>query len=255
MRENRRILQYGLMSALLVALLAPGAAATFCQKMFIPAYFYPGALWNQAIAGAPIVDVMVMNPNSGPGTSQNSDYVTAVQNARNAGIKVLGYVHTTYSQRSAATVKMEMDNYTQWYNVSGFFIDETNSSAAAIPYYADLRNYSQQILPGAYMSLNPGTAPNPGYANISDNLVIFEGTYNTYKTWTAPSWVNSFAASKFTHLVHATTTQSNMKKAVDRAHLTTRGGKVYVTNDVLPNPWDTLPSYWSAELTRINSSC
>ena len=243
-----------MIAALLAAFIVPGAAATFCQKMFIPAYFYPGALWNQAIAGAPIVDIMVMNPNSGPGTSQNSDYVTAVQNARNASIKVLGYVHTTYSQRDINTVKMEVDNYTQWYNVSGIFIDEVNSSAAAIPYYQNLSDYIKAG-PATYVAMNPGTAPDPGYANISDNLVIFEGTYNTYKTWTQPSWVNSFAASKFTHLVHNTSTTNNMRKAVDRAHLTTRGGKVYVTNDVLPNPWDTLPSYWSAELTRINSSC
>jgi len=31
-------------------------------------------------------------------------------------------------------------------------------------------------------------------------------------------------------------------------------GWVYVTNDNLPNPWDTLPSdpYWSNELNAIN---
>jgi hypothetical protein len=30
-------------------------------------------------------------------------------------------------------------------------------------------------------------------------------------------------------------------------------GWVYVTNDVLPNPWDTLPAdpYWTKELDRI----
>jgi len=254
MGKNKGLMKCVWLSALLAVLLVPGAAATFCQKMFIPAYFYPGALWNQAIAGAPIVDIMVMNPASGPGTSQNSDYVTAVQNARNKGIKVIGYVHTTYSQRNIDTVKMEVDNYTQWYNVSGIFIDEVNSSAAAIPYYQNLSDYIKAG-PATYVAMNPGTAPDPGYANITDTLVIFEGTYTTYSTWTAPSWVSSFPASRFTNLVHATSNSNKMKNAVNRAHNTNRAGYVYVTNDVLPNPWDTLPSYWSSELTRINSSC
>jgi hypothetical protein len=29
---------------------------------------------------------------------------------------------------------------------------------------------------------------------------------------------------------------------------------VYVTDDLMPNPWDTLPRYWSAELSELGSS-
>jgi hypothetical protein len=254
---HKLVLKCALLAALFVFLLAaksPDVKAVLCQKMFIPAYFYPGSLWTQATAGAPIVDVMIMNPASGPGTSQNSDYVTAVQNARNAGIKVIGYVHTSYSQRNIDTVKGEVDLYYQWYNVSGIFFDEANSTAAALPYYQNISNYVK-LHTGAFVSLNPGTVPDQGYINISDNTVIFEGTYNTFKTWTAPSWVSSYPASKFTHLVHATSTKNNMKSAITRSK-NNRGGYVYVTNDVLPNPWDTLPSaYWSTELTQINTGC
>ncbi|MEM4246906.1 MAG: spherulation-specific family 4 protein [Candidatus Woesearchaeota archaeon] len=238
----------------LVAAKSPPAKAVLCQKMFIPAYFYPGSLWTQAISGAPIVNVMIMNPASGPGSSQNSDYVTAVQNARNAGIKVIGYVHTSYSQRDIDAVKGEVDLYYQWYNVSGIFFDEVNSSAAALPYYQNITNYVKQHT-GAFVSLNPGTVPDQGYINISDNTVIFEGTYNTYKTWSVPSWVFNYPASKFTHLVYATSSSKNMKDAILTKSKNRNAGYVYVTNDVLPNPWDTLPSYWSTELSYINQGC
>ena len=254
---SKSVLKCAILVALFVFLVAaksPPASAVLCQKMFIPAYFYPGSLWTQATAGAPIVDVMIMNPASGPGTSQNSDYVTAVNNAKAAGIKVIGYVHTSYGARDINVVKGEVDLYKQWYGVSGVFLDEVSSGAAALPYYQNVSAYIRSTN-GTYVALNPGVVPDQGYITLGDTTVIFEGTYNTYKTWSAPSWVTSYPASKFTHLVYATSTKNNMKSAITRSK-NNRAGYVYVTNDVLPNPWDTLPSaYWSAELTEINNGC
>ncbi len=239
------------MALMLAGMLLPGASA-FCQHMYIPSYFYPGSLWTQADAGAPIVDLMIMNPASGPGTSSNSDYVTAVQNARNAGLKVLGYVHTSYGQRDINTVKGEVDTYLSWYNISGIFLDEVNTSVAGIPYYQNVSSYINATA-AHYVSLNPGTVPNQGYMNISDNVVIFEGTYNTYKNWVKPGWVNEYASSKFTHLVYATSGSTKLSDAITKSK-SRNAGYVFVTDDVLPNPWDTLPTLWSSELTKINAS-
>lgn len=254
---SKLVLKCAVLAALFVFLVAaksPPASAVLCQKMFIPAYFYPGSLWTQATAGAPIVDVMIMNPASGPGTSQNSDYVTAVNNAKAAGIKVIGYVHTSYGARPISEVLAEVDLYKQWYGVSGIFLDEVSSSASYLPYYQNVSAYIKST-DGTYVALNPGTVPDQGYISIGDTTVIFEGTYTTYKTWSTPSWVFSYPASKFTHLVHATSTSKNMKDAILTKSKSRNAGNVYVTNDVLPNPWDTLPSYWSTELSYINQGC
>lgn len=240
-----------LVSAMAVA--AKPAKAVLCQKMFIPAYFYPGSLWDQADAGAPIVDVMIMNPASGPGTSIDSNYVAAVGNARAAGIKVIGYVHTSYGARDINVVKSEVDLYKLWYGVDGIFLDEVSSSAADLAYYQEAANYIRATA-GTYVALNPGVVPDESYISIGDTTVIFENTYNVYRTWSPPSWVNNYAASKFTHLVHATSSNNNMKKAISWSK-SRNAGNVYVTNDVLPNPWDTLPSYWNSELTQINAGC
>ncbi len=253
---SRLVLKCAVLAALFVFLVAaksPDAKAVLCQKMFIPAYFYPGSLWTQAISGAPVVDVMIMNPASGPGTSQNPDYVAAVNNARAAGIKVIGYVHTSYGARDINVVKGEVDLYKQWYGVDGIFLDEVSSSASYLPYYENVSAHIRATN-GTYVALNPGTVPDQGYVALGNTTVIFEGSYNTYKTWSAPSWVFSYPASKFTHLVYATSSSKNMKSAITRSK-NNNAGYVYVTNDVLPNPWDTLPGYWSTELSYINQGC
>lgn len=232
---------------------ASPARAASCQKMFIPAYFYPGPLWDQATAAASTVGTMVMNPASGPGASLNSDYVAAVNKAQAAGIKVIGYVHTSYGSRDAAVVKSEIDAYKAWYGVSGIFLDEVSSDAALIPYYQDLAAHIRAT-PGTFVALNPGTIPDQGYMNVGDTVVVFEGNYDAYKTWSAPVWASQYPASKFVHLVYAASGTTRMKNAINWSR-NRLAGNVYVTNDLLPNPWDTLPSYWSRELTQINKSC
>lgn len=232
---------------------ASTARAAVCQKMFIPAYFYPGPLWDQATAGAPTVGTMIMNPASGPGASSNSDYVAAVNKALAAGVKVIGYVHTSYGLRDAAVVKSEIDAYKAWYGVSGIFLDEVASDAALLPYYQDLADYIRAT-PGTFVALNPGTIPAQGYMSVGDTVVVFEGTYNTYKTWSAPVWAAQYPASKFVHLVHATAGSTKMKYVINWSR-NRLAGNVYITHDLLPNPWDMLPSYWSSELTQINKSC
>lgn len=237
----------------LAPVVSPTAKAAFCESMVIPAYFYPGALWDQATAGAPTVGTMIMNPASGPGASANSDYVAAVSKAQAAGVKVIGYVHTSYGARATVEVKAEIDAYKVLYGVSGIFLDEVASDGALLPYYQDLADYIRATA-GAFVMLNPGTIPAESYMNVGDVVVVFEGTYNTYKTWVKPSWVNNYPASKFAHLVHAASGTTAMRNVVKWAHQR-NAGNVYVTNDVLPNPWDSLPTYWSAELSELTKSC
>lgn len=232
---------------------ASTARAAFCQKMFIPAYFYPGLLWDQATAGAPTVGTMIMNPASGPGASSNADYVMAVNKAQAAGIKVIGYVHTSYGLRDVVVVKSEIDAYKAWYGVSGIFLDEVSSDATLLPYYQDLADYIRATT-GTFVALNPGTIPDQGYMGVGDTVVVFEGTYDTYKTWSPPVWASQYSSSKFVHLVYATASATKMRNAVNWTH-NRFGGNVYVTHDLLPNPWDMLPTYWSAELNQINKSC
>ena len=57
------------------------------QKTLVPAYFYPpSSYWDNMIStGAGII---IANPNSGPGTSFDSNYNTYINKARKANINV-----------------------------------------------------------------------------------------------------------------------------------------------------------------------
>ncbi len=226
----------------------PTATNGLCQKMFIPAYFYPGTLWTQAISSASKIFGMIMNPNSGPGTSVNSTYVNTVNSAKNAGIKVYGYVHTSYGARAATDVKAEIDMYKSWYNVTDIFFDETPTSATYLTYYQDISNYVHQN--GGKVVLNPGTTPDERYLGFADIIMNFENTASVYQTATFPSWINNYPASRFVHLVYDTPDSS--LSSVLTLSQSRNAGYVYITNDILPNPWDTLPSYMS---TEINALC
>ena len=73
-----------------LSLIAFASALSLCAApmgIVVPAYFYPGNRWtgmNWAAGRVPLV--AIMNPNSGPDTTQNPDYVAAVkQPARQRG--------------------------------------------------------------------------------------------------------------------------------------------------------------------------
>lgn len=236
--------------AIFIGVKVPDASAVVCQKMSIPAYFYPGPLWTQAISGAPKVEIMILNPSNGPGTNQDPNYVKAVNSAKAAGIKVVGYVYTSYAERDMDTVKSDIDAYKRWYDVSGIFLDEVSSSVEKLAYYQKISKHIKSGR-GTFVAMNPGVVPARGYITISDTTVIFEDTYVAYTTWKPPSWVSNYPATKFTHLVYGVSSPKDIQDVISRSK--SRNARyVYATNDTLPNPWDTLPSSWSTELKAIN---
>jgi hypothetical protein len=50
----------------------------------------------------PVYLLAVVNPANGPGTAALSDYMAGIAQLTGAGVKVVGYVHTSYGQRAAA---------------------------------------------------------------------------------------------------------------------------------------------------------
>ncbi len=251
-------MKLALSAALIILLTVPAtsgvATANHTQKIAIPSYFYPGSLWTQMEQAVPTVSTAIINPASGPGPNQNPDYVNQVQKSQAAGLSVLGYVHTSYGARSIEAVKTEINNHYEWYGVNGIFLDEASTDCSlASSYYNELYNHIKAKGGSAVVVLNPGTQTNECYTNVSDVLLTFEGTYNTYSSrYSAPSWVSRYPPSRFWHLVYSTSNTRAMERAVSLSKQ--RGaGWVYVTPDNLPNPWDTLPSgsYWSKELSAV----
>jgi Spherulation-specific family 4. len=228
------------------------------QQLAIPSYIYPcnaanGCYWTQLLNGAPTVGIAIINPYNGPGTSLDTNYQDQVLRARAQGVKILGYVHTTYGHRTLPTVKAEIDRYYTWYAVDGIFVDEASTNCWQRKYYISLNTFikARGGANRSLVALNPGTHTNECYltSQTSDIFVTFEGSFSSYLNWQMQGWEANYPAQRFWHLVYDTTA-AQMPQAVCLSKQRNIG-YIYVTPDELvPNPWDSLPtgSYWSTLL-------
>ena len=217
--------------------------------VMVPSYFNPGSAWTKLDAGHPPVDLAIINPNSGPGSSLNSSYAAQVTTSHGAGVDVIGYVHTSYGTRSLSTVEHEIAEYVSWYHVDGIFVDETSIDCATeASYYAPLYTFIH-AQPGLDLTvLNPGEATSQCYMAAADVIAAFEGSPSDLaKAGPLASWTSAYPAGQFWGIVYGT---SNATLASTLATLASDGfGDVYVTDQSLPNPYGALPTYWSQELT------
>ena len=238
----------------------PAAVSQPEQRALVPAYFYPDH-WNAGNDWVVMCDgleastqrsVVVMNPNSGPDTRRNPDYQVVLSYCQAAGQEVIGYVHTSYGKRSSRSVKADIDAYYRYYpDIDGIFLDEMSNQTSTQSYYRSLYRHvkgkpgSSNLVVG-----NPGAAAATSWqldTPVTDALIVFEGTSSAFSDWTPPAWVLSQPSSRIVHLVHASPDATDMVGTCTRSQQM-NAGLVYVTDDVLENPWDSLPSYWQDEL-------
>jgi hypothetical protein len=234
------------------ALATMAGAQANAQRIAVPSYIYPGAAWTSIENGAPTVGIAIINPNSGPGTSVDANYQTQVKEAQAHGIKVLGYVATSYGKRDAKAVEAEIDAFDKWYAVDGILLDEVASSPDKLPYYGELHSYIVKLHPHALTVINPGNQTDEGYLKVADVILTFEGSYSEYvEKYNAPAWVAHYPSNRFWHVVYDTPADQ-MKDAV-RLSKSRNAGWVYVTPRTMPNPYGELPGteYWSAEIKAV----
>ena len=235
--------------ALCVLFIAPSVKMV---GLLVPLYIYPGSTWNTLInikttyPALPII--AVINPGSGPGTAQNSDYVSWIAKLQAANILVLGYDHTSYGARPTADVKADIDRYLAFYpSIDGIFFDEMSYlKTGNESYYSTVSNYAKGK--GFPITIgNPGATLPPSYLQTVDYVVISESktspeltSYGTY-------------ASYMSRLVMITINQATLPTTwVNQAAASI--GWIYVTSDTLPNPYDTLPSYLTSLATLLNNA-
>ncbi|MFC0527742.1 spherulation-specific family 4 protein [Phytohabitans kaempferiae] len=262
-----------------LAMPAPAAATTggVGQRLAVPAYFYPGgdgaALWQRLTAQG--TGIAVANPFSGPGKTRDPGYAAAIAAAGAAGVTVLGYVPTGYlgttgratrlgeTTPAAWSAQVQQDIET-WYRLyggdglGGVFFDEVQNvcgpDGAYARTYRALDEHTRAWHRGAFTVINPGIGTERCYADIGDVILTFEGTYESYVEWEPPAWHRALDPRRLWHLVHATGTLERLDEAM-RLSERRNAGYVYVTPDVLANPWDSLPpeEYWQRQLAAAAS--
>lgn len=236
----------------------PAGAVTTTQSMAIPAYEYPTLtnLWPFIDANSSQIPFVIVNPASGPGVSTNSDYTTRIAANNAANIKSIGYVDTSYQARPYTDVINDIDLWYSLYpGVQGIFLDQVSATGApALCYSAYIYNYAKIRHVSDPVMQNFGTYTTPAYEPYGDIFANAEMDHTLYQTWTLPT--DGFQdvaanANRFWHLIH-TTDGSDLASTLTQTR-NNNAGWVYITDDTLPNPYDTAPTYGSAELTGIAS--
>lgn len=241
--------------------------------ILVPAYFYPGtggpggvgdgwAAMDSAASQVPIT--AILNPNSGPGSSVDPNYVSAATDLEAAGGKVIGYIYTDNGATALSTVESQASTYISQYGnlINGFFIDGSLIDSSTLSYYQSIDNYIHGLNSTYTVVSNPGQPYLNGvtpqqYLSTANVFNIFEGPNVAPSTGSAgfndypygQTWYQSYPATDFSNIITGVTSQSVMQSDVSSA-VGLGADTVYVADS---SSYANLPSYWTAEVATIAS--
>ena len=221
------------------------------MKLIVPAYFHPSGVgltyWQAVINQNVAVEYVIANPNSGPGATKEAAYATVISQCQARGISVLGYVATTYAAKPMATVLAEAKRWETFYAADGIFLDEVSSGTDKLDYFAKL----YAAIKGPVI-MNPGVYPEKAYVECADILCVEErGVAVTEdRSVKTAEWMIGQPADKFYYILYSIPTASQMRRILTKAQQR-NVGYIYVTNDVLSNPFDKLPTYFNDECALV----
>jgi hypothetical protein len=142
-------------------------------------------------------------------------------------------------------MEAEIDTWRSFYpTIGGIFFDEQSNKAADVDYYRTLSEYAKaQGL--AFTVGNPGTDTAESFIGALDTMLIYEskGLPDAAKLG---GWHAKYAPANFGVIPYGA--------AFDAAFVASARklvGFVYIQNDDLPNPWDTLPPFFGDLLAAL----
>src|SRR3989475_8931166 len=211
-----------------------------------------GINWQPLIAAKqahPRVPIIAMiNPNSGPGTSYDSNFNTGINNMRASGIIVLGYIGTKYCAMTLSTAEGQIDTYHSFYKLDGFLFDEMKNTSGCESYYSTLTNYAKSTYGDTLIIGNPGTSTIQSYVGTVDNIIIYE-SQGLPSISTLQSRTFGLAKSGFCFDAYGVGTLDPTYAAQASQYV----GCMQITDDSGSNPYDTLPSYLSSEIAALDT--
>ncbi len=228
------------------------AQALAAPLELIPAYFGPEGSpdpWHTMCEAAPAGSTVILNPDNGPVKREAHVYAEPMRLCKEHGQRVIGYVYTRYGRRSLAKAEKAIADYYSWFpGIEGIFLDQMAEVATAKieTYYKQLAAYVHKK--DGFVVGNPGdAATTPWQLGAVDEVVTFEGSAATYSTFSPPPWVLAARAQQIANIIFAAPEISQMEADCLTAE-DENTGSIYVTNlPEKPNPYETLPAYWTTE--------
>jgi len=234
-----------------------GSGCSAGLKLMVPLYVDPGSAWDTvAASGAVVPTVAIINPDSGPGSGPDSSYTSGMNTLANAGVDMVGYVHTSYGARAIADVKADVDVYAEKFpHVVGIFVDETATASSELSYYTELYEYIMSFPGYKYTILNPGAVPASGYSAAATQIVTYEDTASGFASSQNPSGASCSNKNEYAVIAYSASSASSMESVVQAAVSKGYYGWVYATSGTLSgNTYGSLPSYYAQMASYIASS-
>ncbi|MFE2366292.1 spherulation-specific family 4 protein [Streptomyces virginiae] len=153
----------------------------------------------------------------------------------------MGYVDTDYGRRPHAAVVQDLLRHRDWYATDGAFLDQASADPELLPHYRRLTVAARAA--GAHtLVLNHGAHPHPGYVELADLLVTFEGPWDAYREAAAPPpWTADHPAQRFCHLVYAVPPGEIAARLAGELAEQRGAGVHCAVPGSGPHPWGTLP--------------
>jgi hypothetical protein len=199
--------------------------------------------------------IAIINPNNGEDPTPNDDYIVGLNLLKDNQVKQIGYIYSEYGERDINEVKEKIDNYDQNYSpygVSGIFIDEASNNIGDVTYYKEIYDYAKAKPNLDLVVLNPGCSFDESYLSepAGDIIVLYESFGSGWEEATISDFVADYDSDKFSLLLHDVSNTEDMESYINLAQ-ERNIGYVYITSDVMNNPWDALPTYWEEEIGYV----
>ena len=224
------------------------------SRWIAPAYTWPGDhdAWDTIINRVVPGDLVVVNPDSGPGHQKSPLWADICTQLQAKGALLLGYIPLGYlgplmnvghRPTSVDEALLEANRYSVWYALDGLFWDETPLTTPEA-LVGPLRRLHGQARGALFTKglrrgisvFNPGTGPVPQAwlkALPGSVWVRFEGTANSYPIAPLPNPTHS------AHLVHSCLPG---EVGLVRQEIAIQNpAYAMLTTDVPPNQYDTPP--------------
>lgn len=239
--------------------------------IIVPFYVYPNNPYTDPVVARllglirqyrEVPVIVVINPNSGPGTVWDGNWAALITVLKAAGACVAGYVSTVYATRPSGEVFADINGWLALYGdtpISTIFFDEqpydvTVGSTDTVALYKSYTDYchARSLFPTIG---NPGTNQRGEHfaTRTADIIIVHENS-----TWPSDSdmlgnYVGGHVDYRYTLRAALCYGQATLDPSLIRK-LAKYVQYVYVTDDVLPSPWDSLPPHFE-ELFAIVADC
>lgn len=242
----------------------PSLKSNKLTGIIIPFYFFPNNPYSNTTLqrllelirkyhNVPVI--IIINPSNGP--TYDLVFEDAIKGLKGAGATVVGYVATTFGARALALVEADVIAWNTLYvnsPVDGIFFDERAFDPSFVPYYKTLYDHAHAH---GYKTV----IQNPGSDNGTEWYTTLTGDITVL--WENSSWpAESVPAGNFVggHTDFSIDYNAALVYNMPTFDVYTfrrirRYVKwLYVTDDNLPNPWDTLPPYLEQEFAALDDT-